>query len=72
MVQLTKIGNSFNVPVEQWTCDTTSEMEALDVNWGTRVFCNADGKWYVKATNGWKPVSSGSGGGGDSLTWGDL
>ena len=34
MVQLTKIGNSFNVPVEQWTCDTTSEMEALDVNWG--------------------------------------
>ena len=71
MVQLTRIGNSTNVPVKEWTCETYAEVQSLDTPWGSLAYCIASKKWYIKGSDGnWKEYPTSSGGGGtEKVVW---
>lgn len=60
MVQLTKIGNSPNVPAKEYVCDTRDDIGQLpNAPMGSSALCLKDGSVWVKGsnisegTNGW-------------------
>lgn len=60
-VQLTKIGNSPNVPVKEYICDTQADIDALPATapMGSTAFCLENKLVYIKGSdksqgiNGW-------------------
>ena len=56
-VQLTKIGNSPNVPVKEFICDTAADVEKLpEAPMGSTAFCIEKKKAYMKGSNGWQEI----------------
>ena len=57
-IQLTKIGNSPNVPVREFVCDTQADVDALPASapMGSTAFCIDTKKAYMKGSDGWKEL----------------
>ena len=64
---LSKVGQSFNVPVYIYEADTEEDMNTIDlqgVPMGSKCYIMNAGKWYMLNSKGeWKIMPSGSGGG---------
>jgi hypothetical protein len=53
-IQLTKIGNSPNVPTKDFVCDTLADVEKLpNAPMGSTAFCLEDKSAYMKGSEGW-------------------
>lgn len=68
MVQLIKVGNSYNSPSQKFVCDSVEDLYTIDtfhnVPVGSKATVLNETKVYVKAPNGeWCVLTSGSGGG---------
>lgn len=57
-IQLTKIGNSPNVPVKEYICDTQADVDALPASapMGSIAFCIGTKKAYMKGSDGWQEI----------------
>jgi hypothetical protein len=57
-IQLTKIGNSPNVPVKEFICDTQADVDALPASapMGSTAFCIGTKKAYMKGSDGWQEI----------------
>lgn len=57
-IQLTKIGNSPNVPVKEFVCDTQADVDKLpaSASMGSTAFCIETKTAYMKGSDGWKPL----------------
>lgn len=65
-IQLTKIGNSSNVPVKEFICDTQADVDALPASapMGSTAFCIKEKTAWMKSSdntsgkyeNGWNQL----------------
>ena len=67
---LSKIGQSFNVPVHIYEADTEEDMNSINlqsVPMGSKCYIINDGKWYMLNSEGkWKAMPLSGGGGSPS------
>lgn len=57
-IQLTKIGNSPNVPVKEFICDTQADVDKLPASapMGSTALCIDTKKVYMKGSDGWQEL----------------
>ena len=64
---LSKVGQSFNVPVHTYKADTKEDMNTIDLQGvpvGSKCYIINNGKWYMlNSERKWKAMSISSGGG---------
>ena len=70
---LSKVGQSFNVPIHIYEADTEEDMNSIyiqDVPMGSKCHIINDDKWYMLNSDGkWKVMSSSGGGGSVQPDW---
>ena len=70
---LSKIGQSFNIPIHIYEADTEEDMNTIDLQsipMGSKCYIINNGKWYMLNSEGkWKDMSFSSGGGSVQSDW---